>query len=143
MQRGLGLPVVDAWIARCGPRIADAHHATAAFLRGTHGSERPTALVVTNDLLASGVVAALHAADLRVPNDMSVAAFDNTSFGEYGIFPALTTVDYDASGLGAHAARMLIGQLDPAVQAAQETRLFWHAAPRLIVRGSTGPAPDR
>ena len=40
--------------------------------------ERPTAIFATCDVLAAGVLQALHAARLRVPDEMSVIGFDDT-----------------------------------------------------------------
>jgi LacI family transcriptional regulator len=54
--------------------------------------DRPTAIFAAGDLLALGVIAELREAGVIVPNDISVAGFDNLAISQ--IFnPALTTID--------------------------------------------------
>lgn len=54
--------------------------------------DRPTAVFAAGDLLALGVIAELREAGIAVPQDISVAGFDNLAISK--IFnPALTTID--------------------------------------------------
>jgi LacI family transcriptional regulator len=137
-QRGLGLPIDAAWIRRCGPSRAEAYAATAALVAECRGAARPTALIVENDLLATAVLAALAAAPLRVPAEMSVGSFDNTALAAYTV-PSLTSVDPDPRALGQRAARLTIARL----AAPQQPRVHLQVPVRLCARASTGPAPAR
>jgi LacI family transcriptional regulator len=137
-QRDLGLPVVEAWVRRCGPSAAEGYRATQNLLAECAGAERPTALIVVNDLLAMAVLAALHSAGVAVPAQMSVASFDNTQLAAYTV-PPLTSLDPDARALGRHVARRAIGRLSGAQRPAPEDEA--EAPARLVVRGSTGPPP--
>jgi DNA-binding LacI/PurR family transcriptional regulator len=57
-------------------------------------AKRPgiTAAFCTADLIAAGLLAGLHAAGKRIPEDVSVIGFDNLSVSRM-VYPALTTVD--------------------------------------------------
>lgn len=56
--------------------------------------ERPTAVIGINDYTASGIIRAMHQANLRVPEDISLIAFDNT-FLANAMTPPLTAVSAD------------------------------------------------
>ncbi|GCE07629.1 LacI family DNA-binding transcriptional regulator [Dictyobacter aurantiacus] len=136
IQQQLGLPIHEEWIYRCGPTIDDGYRATQSLLQSLPETDdqRPTALVVVNDLLAMGVLAALAHSHIRVPQQMSVISFDNIPQASYTI-PALTTVDYNARLIGEEAARLTIERL------AQRDRppILTEIPPRLIIRQSTAP----
>jgi DNA-binding LacI/PurR family transcriptional regulator len=138
LQRELGLEVVDAWVRRCGPGAEDGYEATRTLLRDCQGAERPTALVVVNDLLASATIASLYAAGIRAPEGMSVATFDNTRLAVHTVTPPLTSIDYKAQEMGMCAAELVISRL--ANRERPRAQLEMRA--QLVVRGSTGPAPD-
>jgi DNA-binding LacI/PurR family transcriptional regulator len=135
VQRALGLPVVDAWIRRCGPTAGDGYRATHDLLAACADGTRPTALIVVNDLLAMAVLSALHTLGIDVPAQMSVASFDNTQLAAYTV-PPLTSVDADARALGAHVARLTIDRL----AGVQRLATDGETPARLVVRGSTAPA---
>jgi len=97
----------------------------------------PTALFCYNDMMAIGVLKGMHQAGLRVPEDMSVAGFDNILFSAY-TNPPLTTFDQPKHFIGAEAARLVLGLLnsEPDGKASGEPeirRLPGH----LLVRNST------
>ncbi len=134
IQRDLGIPVVEEWIYRCGPTTIDGYHATLALLASCQGKERPSALIAVNDLLATGVLAALAHQGVRVPAEMSVASFDNAPLAPFTV-PALTTVDYDARAMGEKAARLTLERL----AAPDRPSIFVEMPAKLVVRSSTGP----
>jgi len=72
-----------------------------------------------------------------VPGQLSIAGFDDTELAAH-LQPALTTVTTDVIGWGRAAATRLLELIDE--RPATELPL---AAPRLLVRRSTGPAPKR
>lgn len=76
---------------------------------------RPTAILAQSDLLAAGVIRAIEASGLRVPEDISVTGFDGVTVE--GLAPhVLTTLVQDAEGKGRAAGLALAAQLagDPA-----------------------------
>lgn len=97
-------------------------------------SPRPTAVIAYDDMVAVGVIRAVHAAGLRVPEDISVIGFDDVSVAAF-VEPPLTTVHQQMPELGSLAVDMIFAALDG-------TRVDQGPLLRgdLIVRHSTGPA---
>jgi DNA-binding LacI/PurR family transcriptional regulator len=93
-----------------------------------------TALVVGNDQMALGAIYALNERGLRVPEDISVAGFDDIP--EAGFYrPPLTTIQQDFSQLGVLGVRYLSELIQN-----HEAPLKQHIIPpKLIVRKSTQP----
>lgn len=54
-------------------------------------ADRPTAIFASNDDMAAGALAAVHAAGLSSPGQISVAGFDDTYLAA-SVWPALTTI---------------------------------------------------
>lgn len=69
-------------------------------------SRRPTAVVASNDWTAIGALRAMHAAGVRVPEDMSIVGFDDIPLATY-TSPALTTVRMSAADVGSTAFEAL------------------------------------
>ena len=95
-----------------------------------------TGIVAASDVIARGVVQAVRARGLRVPEDVSVVGYDDSMLIPH-TDPPLTTVRQPVDKLCRAIARLC-------VQAAEGTQLSttelaFH--PELIARGSTGPAP--
>ena len=97
---------------------------------------RPTAVVCFNDKVAVGVMEAATARGLRVPEDLSVAGFDDIDVSR-ATTPRLTTVRQPLQEMGRTAVTMLMRQLDGHPHEALSMEL----ETRLVVRESTGPAP--
>ncbi|MEU5101749.1 LacI family DNA-binding transcriptional regulator [Streptomyces sp. NPDC021354] len=68
-----------------------------------------TAIVAANDTIALGVCAALRDQGLRIPDDVSVAGFDDLPFSADAV-PALTTVRLPLHEAGARAGRLALGR---------------------------------
>ncbi len=71
----------------------------------------PDAIFCFNDLLALGVLRALHEAGLRVPEDVAVVGFDDIEDGRYSI-PSLTTIRPDKKRIGELAVAFLLKRID-------------------------------
>lgn len=101
----------------------------------------PTAIFCFNDMMAIGVLHTLQGAGVRVPEDCSVAGFDNIGFSAYTI-PSLTTFDQPKYQLGHKAAQMMMKLLDPESEETHDVRpetLVLRG--KKIVRKSTAPPP--
>ena len=64
-------------------------------------------MFAANDVLAVGVLLAAQDCGLRVPDDVSVAGFDDFDFATM-VSPALTTVSVDFVQMGMWGAEVLI-----------------------------------
>jgi len=98
-----------------------------------------TAVFCGNDEIAMGVIRGLAECGRRVPDDVSVAGFDDHPLARLWS-PPLTTVRQDFARLGREAFALLARQIGAAHNHAPRpaARLVRHAAP-LVLRGSTGP----
>lgn len=93
---------------------------------------RPTAIFACNDLMAIGAMRAAFELGLKVPGDISLVGYDNTSLAQY-VNPPLTSVDHLAASLGSMAAAMLLENIhDPQLPVRAEI-----VPPELVVRQST------
>jgi LacI family transcriptional regulator len=90
------------------PNQADGLRMTQRLLAST--SDRPTAIFAANNFIAFGAIRALHEARLRVPEDMSVVAFDDLP-AEWVSDPFLTVAAQPAYEIGRRAAAMLLDSL--------------------------------
>lgn len=96
--------------------------------------DRPTALLAASDETAFGVYDAAAARGLRIPDDLSVVGFDNTT--ESGsVSPPLTTVDQSIEGMGALAAEIVL----KLIQGQPWESRINKVPTRLIVRQSCRP----
>jgi LacI family transcriptional regulator len=102
-------------------------------------ADRPTAILCLFDGLALTVLAEAAAMGLQVPADISVIGFDNIASAAHAR-PGLTTFDSDTIEGGRRVAQMLVERIGADAQTAAQTHLIH---PRLILRGSHGPAPQR
>ena len=73
-------------------------------------ANRPTAMIISNDLAANGFISGCLQAGLRVPEDVSVISFDNNRFAASSEVP-ITTVDCFADEMGRKAARMMLQRI--------------------------------
>lgn len=79
--------------------------------------DRPTALLCANDLMAIGALEHCKHQGLTVPDDVSVAGFDDLPFASL-LTPRLTTVRQPAHDMGQRAATLLFDLLDEKAPAA-------------------------
>ncbi|MEK5147122.1 LacI family DNA-binding transcriptional regulator [Psychrobacillus sp. FSL K6-4615] len=97
----------------------------------------PTALLVTDDLMAVGVVNTLTEMQIEIPTEVSIVSFNNALFAEMSR-PPLTSIDINIKELGYQAASNLIQLLknenDPVKRI-----IIPHT---LVIRQSCDVAPD-
>ncbi|GAA1650486.1 LacI family DNA-binding transcriptional regulator [Kribbella alba] len=99
--------------------------------------QQPTAIISANNVLAQGALAELKDRRLKIPRQISLAAYDDVPWMSL-VEPALTTVDQHTVELGRSCARLLLARIREELPT---RRRIVRVAPRLIIRGSTGPAP--
>ncbi len=116
-----------------GFREDDGHRATMELLMAQ--SERPTAIVALNDLLALGALRASEDLGLSVPGDLSIVGFDDVDAARL-VSPSLTTMRQSAAEVGA----ALIEELRPLIDLRSAKHAERQITPSLVIRESTGPA---
>ena len=115
-------------------------YAGARLLLDGPESERPTALICANDLMAIGAMLYCRQAGLRIPQDISISGFDNIPLATL-FEPALTTVDQCGRSLGKSACRLLLRLIAP--QTDDTDPIQTDQPTRLMIRASVGPPPPR
>ena len=100
-----------------------------------HRAARNDARRLDLDLLAFGAIFEAEAQGLAVPGDVSITGFDDIEMAEH-VPPGLTTMHVPTHEMGAAAARYLVDRL---AGKSDKAHVYYDA--KLIVRGSTGPAP--
>ncbi|MBF6065905.1 LacI family DNA-binding transcriptional regulator [Nocardia terpenica] len=123
-----GLP--EGRIVRTDFGGAAGYHALSELL---HGTPRPTAVFVTSDLQAMGMLRAAYDAGLRVPDDLAVIAFDGIEYARY-TRPGLTTMTQPTRRMGELAVDLLLEQIDSHTSRPGVVRL----SAELKTRGSCG-----
>lgn len=98
-----------------------------------------TALFAFNDVSAIGAMRALVESGLKIPDDVSVVGFDDILSAAFQN-PSLTTVRQPLHEMGRRAAAELLRKLRASGGASPATVTI---EPTLVLRDSTGPAPDR
>ena len=136
-------------LAQAGLGIRPQHFAEADSIRRVdsgraalrqilmHENDRPTAVVCSNDYIATGALIEAAAMKVAVPGDLSVTGFDDMDLSAH-LVPALTTVRVPAREMGEEIARYVIRLLEKGSA----------APPRpleadLVVRASTAPPRER
>jgi LacI family transcriptional regulator len=97
--------------------------------------QRFTAIVSFNDIAAIGAIRALHDANLRVPEDVSVVGFDDINIAAYHN-PRLTTIRQPLHDMGETAARILLQRMQGFADYPEE----FAVPPELIIRETTAAA---
>jgi DNA-binding LacI/PurR family transcriptional regulator len=97
---------------------------------------RPTAVVASNDLTAIGIMGAVYAAGLRVPQDISVVGFDDIALSSF-MPPPLTTIRVSRAEIAEFAFTSLY-----AASQRGETQGVRHVVrAELVIRQSTAAIP--
>ena len=72
-------------------------------------AQRPTAIFASNDEMAAGLIAAAHKSGLSVPEELSIAGFDDSVIATV-VWPQLTTVRQPIKEMAAAAVNMVTKQ---------------------------------
>lgn len=104
-----------------------------SFAQLYESQEPPTAILCSNDQMAIGLLKAAHDRGVTVPDEVSIAGFDDIRFASF-VSPALTTVRQPLELIAQAAADLILEQTEKKEGANRRILL----APQLIVRSSTG-----
>ncbi|ELF5324404.1 substrate-binding domain-containing protein [Vibrio cholerae] len=102
-----------------------------AFEKLYQRGKLPSALFVSNDMMAMGVIQAASQRGLRVPDDLSLIGYDDVHIAKF-MTPALTTIHQPKYRLGKAAIDTLLYRLENPDTTAQVVQL----EPTLVVRNS-------
>lgn len=98
----------------------------------TLGKDLPRAFFVANDPMAAGALKALQAANIKVPEQVKVFSFNNTSLATF-VYPELSSVNVETELMGATAVDLIVNRLQTGRQVPQRIEL----GTRLVARDST------
>jgi LacI family transcriptional regulator len=136
-----GLPfdpelVVEADVAPPEPE-AEVQLLGAAIGRVLGLPDPPTALCLGNDRMAVRAYGMLRSQGLEIPQDISVAGFDDYRAIAESLFPRLTTAELPYGRMGRRAARILLDLIDgqPAPEEAREAvagDVVWRESVRML-----------
>ena len=97
---------------------------------------RPTAVIAINDFSAMGIMKSLFEHNMKVPQDISLVSYDNTYMAEMAI-PRLTSIDYNYDEFGKKLVDTAVSLIEK-----KKTGRVRMVNPTLVVRESSGPAPE-
>lgn len=113
--------------------------AMRGWLRRHTSEPLPQAVFCVNDSVAIGCLEALAEAGLRVPEDISVAGFDDTLAARTAM-PQLTTMRQPLREMGARAVEILLAAIAPGAGAKVSAKPIVFPT-ELVVRASVGVPP--
>ena len=126
-----GIPVDERLVLRMPFHDPLAEQRIARLLE----REAPSAIFAANNLLAEQAWRVLRARGLSLPTDISLVGFDDVQWTEM-VSPGITTVAQPTIELGRRATELLLQRIERPGSPVRVELL----EPRLVVRGSTGPA---
>lgn len=132
--RAHGLHVRPEWIVTAEMRVEGGRAAMGQLLGQ---SQRPTAVITSNDLMAIGALQAAHEAGVRVPEELSLIGFDDLPIVSM-VHPPLSTIRHPRREVAVRAfacLHALVQGKTPSTDASLQ--------PHLVVRESTAPVTTR
>ncbi|HEX3662990.1 MAG TPA: LacI family DNA-binding transcriptional regulator, partial [Acidobacteriaceae bacterium] len=132
VARDLGIPIRPELTIQLSEDLTSPELGYPVVQRLLAYHRRFTAIVCFNDMAAIGAIRALHDAQLRVPQDISVVGFDDIPQAAFQM-PSLTTVRQPLHTMGRLAADVLLEHL--ATRAAMPVEVS--VEPHLIIRETT------
>ena len=126
-----GLALDPNLVVQAGWNTEEAYQATRDLLSRRRDF---TAILAGSDLMAIGILRALHEQGIRVPEEVSVVGFDDVNLSRY-TEPPLTTVRQDREEMSRSAVQLLINMIEENGVASPVI-----VPTKLIVRASTGEA---
>ncbi len=131
-----GIEIDESLIVKSDFRMEGGYNAMKDLLARKNP---PTAVFAINDNMAIGAMHAIHEAGLRIPEDISVAGYDDIVFSAV-MNPPLTTVSHPVSNLAKTILELLFVNMDR-MNISKYAEMYVNSLsikPELIVRKSTG-----
>lgn len=126
-----GLEMRPEWIVE-GEFLQDSGYRAMSFFMNL--PERPTAIVLIDDVISFGVLRSLHELKFRVPEDLSLVSFNNIPLSELST-PPLSSMDIGIYNLGYTASQLLIQSIESGNDKSyQKRQVIPH---RLMIRESS------
>ena len=133
-----GIPIDPRYVARGNYTYQSGLEAAEGLLSLEF---RPTAIFASNDDMAAAVISVAAGLGMRVPDDLSVCGFDDTSIATT-VWPQITTVHQPIVAMGRASVAMAFEQVRR-VKSGQPPVVSDNIVKfSLKERGSTGPAPE-
>lgn len=104
-----GLSIQQEWIRNVDLSTTEGYAGMKAMLDQNHSL--PTAVFCANDVVAIGVMKAIHERGLKIPEDIAVIGLDDIEMSAY-VTPSLTTIHIPKIELGRLAVKMLIDRIE-------------------------------
>jgi len=98
----------------------------------TLGPDLPRAFFIANDPMAAGALKALQAADIKVPEQVKIFSFNNTSLATF-VYPELSSVNVETELMGETAVNLIVNRLQTGRKVPQRVEL----GTNLVARDST------
>ena len=128
-----GLEVVEDHVLHLEPSMTDARRQIYAYIESE--KQMPTAFMSVNDVIAASVVSSMTQRGIRVPEDVSIIGYDDSSI--CGITtPTLSSIRSDVAAMGEMAVRRLL----ELIANENEPPMKQMLATRLILRDSIAEA---
>ncbi|MHA1564967.1 MAG: substrate-binding domain-containing protein, partial [Alphaproteobacteria bacterium] len=134
-----GLPIDKAWFVQRPYAVGEGASGLRAIMLASGDpttSDRPTAILGGNDLLAMGALLEAPDLGLQVPRDLSIIGFDDLELAAQ-LRPSLTTIRVPTAEMSTIAADYLLGTLEGQVMARNT-----EVSVDLIARESTAKPPS-
>lgn len=127
-----GLPMSESMLYECSSsNFHEAYFSTERLLKS---GRKIDAIIALNDIMALGALKALTDNNIRIPDDISVAGYDNLVFSSVSTIP-ITTVTQNIELMSYEAVSMLLRKKSNG-NGEENENIF--IKPELIIRQSTG-----
>ena len=128
-----GIPFEERFVIRLPARRASGDQVLKRILEMP---DSPTAIFITDPLVAIGAVNSAPMHSIRIPEDLSIVGFDDAEM-RHNVFPKMTVVCQDAAALGRAAFQALVDLIKSGNRQPQREILrTW-----LEIHETTGPPP--
>ena len=105
----IGISINPEWVVNCSDNVGSSAYET--MKKSWEEGARPDAILCANGHLALGAMRYLYEIGVRVPDDISVFGYEDSSMSGYSI-PALTTINIHKEEMGRVAARCLLERIE-------------------------------
>lgn len=126
-----GFEIRNEWVKDCSCYVSEEGYKKASELFS--GTERPDAVICSNDALAKGVLDYLNERGMKCPEEVSVIGFDGYVESEFTA-PPLTTIRQPLKDMGRQAGELLIGISEGEIHHSGVIRQKF--SPELVIRKS-------